>query len=198
MNIHHRPQNAAKRALAGLLVVLCSFPLLGASSGPTPSSSADAGPAPQVDVISAAVFAGTSSAPTPEVWRTATKLSGVRMGRGAIGEGCVVEHVKEWVRVRCQNLVTARVDLVSGEPRDLSIVAEADQPQQYGDLMDAVFSMHPGDRRIVQWLVRDTWMDVWHGDGDGLLTGGDMVIGPMFGVALQVDWSGPEPKISLF
>src|SRR5690348_14746524 len=102
MNSHHPPRNTAKRALAGLLVLLCAFPLLGAAPGPTPSSSASAAPVPPVDGLSAAVFAGTSAAPAAEAWQTATKLSGVRMGRGAINNGCVVEHVKEWVRVRCE------------------------------------------------------------------------------------------------
>lgn len=197
MNSHHPSQGAAKRALAGLLVLLCSFPLLGASSGPTPSSSAGATPFLPVEVVSAAVFAGTSGAPAQEAWQTATKLFGVRMGRGAIDNRCVVEHVKEWVRVRCDALSTARVDLVSGEKRDLSIVIEPKRERLFGDAMDAVFSMHPGDRRIIQWLAADDWAEVWHGD-EGLMASGARVIGPMFGVALQVDWSGPEPKISLF
>jgi hypothetical protein len=197
MNRHQPSRNAAKRALAGLLVLLGSFPLLGAASGPTASPSASAGPSPPLEVVSAAVFAGTSAAPAPEAWQTATRLSGVRMGRGAIDKKCVVDHVKEWVRVRCEDLSTARVDLVAGEKRDLSIVIEANRQLQFGDNIEAVFSMHPGDRRILQWLEPDEWLDVWHGD-EGLMASGVRVIGPMFGAALQVDWSGAEPKISLF
>jgi hypothetical protein len=189
-------RRGARLALSGL-VVLLSLPLLGASPAPTASSSAGAPTPPPVDVMSAAVLAGTSSAPTPEAWKTARKLSGVRMGRGAIDNGCVVEHVQEWVRVRCEKLNTGRVDLVSGEKRDFSIAAAEHSTGMFGEDMQPVFSMHPGDRRIVQWLEPDMWEEVWWGD-EGLMASGARVIGPMFGAALQVDWSGPEPKMSLF
>jgi hypothetical protein len=103
----------------------------------------------------------------------------------------------EWVRVRCAKLTTGRVDLVSGEKRDFSILAEDHSAREFGEDMQAVFSMHPGDRRVVQWLEPDDWMEVWWGD-EGLMASGMRVVGPMFGAALQVDWSGPEPKMSLF
>jgi hypothetical protein len=119
------------------------------------------------------------------------------MGRGAIDNGCVVEHVLEWVRVRCEKLTTGRVDLVAGEKRDFSIAVADHSGGMFGEDMRAVFSMHPGDRRIVQWLVPDEWEDVWWGD-EGLMASGVRVVGPMFGAALQVDWSGPEPKMFLF
>jgi hypothetical protein len=147
--------------------------------------------------MSAAAFAGTSPAPTAEAWKTARKLSGVRMGRGAIDNGCVVEHVQEWVRVRCEKLTTARVDLVAGEKRDFSITAGDHSVGMFGEDMQAVLSMHPGDRRVVQWLAPDEWTDVWWGD-EGLMSSEARVVGPMFGAALQVDWSGQEPKMSLF
>jgi hypothetical protein len=169
--------------------------LLGASPAPTVSSSASA--PPPVDVLSAAAFAGTSAAPTAESWKTARKLTGVRMGRGAIDNGCVVEHVQEWVRVRCERLTTGRVDLVAGEKRDFSITVADQSAHSFGEDMQAVFSMHPGDRRVVQWLAPDEWIETWWGD-EGLMASGARVIGPMFGAALQVDWSGPEPKMSLF
>jgi hypothetical protein len=194
MNTHSPSRSAARRALPGLLALL-ALPLLGAAPAPTASSSASA--PPPVDILSATAFAGTSAAPTPEAWKTATRLSGVRLGRGAIDNGCLVEHVREWVRVRCAKLTTGRVDLVAGEKRDFSITIADKSAGQFGEDMQAVFSMHAGDRRVVQWLEPDEWTDVWWGD-EGLMSSGSRVIGPMFGAALQVDWSGPEPKMSLF
>lgn len=196
MNPHSPSRKAARRALSGL-VVLLSLPLLGASPPPATSSSTGAPTPPPVDMMSASVFVGTSPVPTPEAWKTAKMLSGVRMGRGAIDNGCVVEHVLEWVRVRCERLTTGRMDLVAGEKRDFSIVATGYVDWKLGENMSAVFSMRPGDRRVVQWLEPDEWEEVWWGD-EGLMASGVRVVGPMFGAALQVDWSGAEPKMSLF
>lgn len=216
MNTPRNPPRAARRALAGL-VALLSIPLLGASPAPSASLSAGAPAGPPVDVLSAAAFTdskaprpdyskGPSSvddyvaptrAPTPEEWKGAARLSGVRMGREAIDHGCVVEHIREWVRVRCPDLATARVDLVAGEKRDFSIFVPETSPHYLGENMQAVFSMHLGDRRVVQWLASDEWMEVWGRPGD-LMASGARVIGPMFGAVLQVDWSRREPKMSLF
>jgi hypothetical protein len=196
MTTQSSSRNLPQRALPGLLVLL-ALPLLGASPAPTASSSAGAPTPPPVDVMSASLFVGTSPAPPPEAWKTAKTLSGVRMGRGAIDNGCVVEHVLEWVRVRCEKLTTGRVDLVAGEKRDFSIAVADHSGGMFGENMLAVFSMRSGDRRVVQWLAPDEWEDVWWGD-EGLMASGVRVVGPMFGAALQVDWSGPEPKMSLF
>lgn len=189
----------AAAALALALVLSISFPFLSASAEPAPSSSGSASaPEPPADPISAAAFAGNSKAPPDEAWKTARPLSGVRIGRDAKDNKCVVKHVAEWVRVSCAGLDSGRVDLIAGEARDLSIlVATTKEPSVlFGDDMQVQFSMRPGDRRIIQWLETDVWWEVW---GGGTMASGLRVIGPMFGVMLQVDWTeGSEPTIALF
>jgi hypothetical protein len=119
----------------------------------------------------------------------------VRQGRWAKDNDCFISHVREWVRVSCARLSGARVDLLSGEARDLQIsVGESRWP--FGDDMTVQFSMRPGDRRVIQWIEPDTWISVW---GHGTMSSGHQLQGPMYGMVVQVDWaSGPEPTLTMY
>ncbi len=164
-----------------------------AASAPAASASASPPAAP----LSAALFEGTSSPPAEAAWKDAAEISGVRMGDEARRRGCTVTHVASWVRVGCKALMAARVDLLAGEKRDFSILRTGEGYQ--GEAMTAQFSMRPGDRRIIQWIAPDLWEDVWPGDNGDWMTDGARPIGPMYGMAVQVDWaSGSEPLISMF
>lgn len=193
MIAHDRSPSAARRALPYLTALFVSLPFLGASAAPPPSASASAAPPPEV--MSAALFSGTSSAPSAAAWKTARPLEGVRVGRDAARHKCVITHVAEWIRVTCPN--TGRADLVAGEKRDLTLTL-GDEPvaDMYGDAMTAQFSMRPGDRRVIQWIEPDLWWSVWD---HGAMASGFMVTGAMSGAVLQVAWAaGSEPVLSMY
>lgn len=180
-----------------LTTALLLLPLLGASTDPPPAPSGSASAAaPQSVPLTAALFAGQTKAPPEEAWKSAPVLSGIRRGRQ---HNCQAKHVAEWVRIRCDGLTTARVDLLAGEKRDLTILEDQDKEGRYmGENMGVQFSMRPGDRRVIQWAEADLWSEVWRGD-DGWMSGGARSIGGMLGMVLQVDWaSGPEPVISMY
>ena len=106
-------------------------------------------------------------------------------------------YIAEWIRVECHAMRAARVDILAGEKRDFTVIGSPDG--YHGEDMTAQFSMRPGDRRIIQWIMSDTWSDIWRGENGEWFTGGSHYQGPMLGVAVQVDWaSGPEPIISIF
>jgi hypothetical protein len=190
-----RPR-AARRAVPLFTALFLSLPFLGASADPLPSPSGSA-VAPLASVLSAALFEGTSKAPTEEAWRSAAPLSGVRMGRDAQRHECFVKRIAEWIRIGCAKQTTGRVDLLAGEKRDLTILLDKEEGF-FGNKMVAQFSMHPGDRRVIQWIEPDLWWSTWTSDGQKWASG-FQVTGPMFGMVMQVDWSaGPEPVISIF
>jgi hypothetical protein len=188
-------RRSVRIALATL--VLASAPFLGASADPDPLTCTSASASPAPPTLTAALFAGTSSAPSEDAWRSAAPIPGVRMGEGARAQGCRAWHVAEWVRIGCGGLEAVRIDLLAGEKRDLTLLGSKDGSQ--GEEMTAQFSMRPGDRRILQWIAPDLWEEVWPGDNGDWMTGGAHAIGPMYGVSLQVDWaSGSDPIISMF
>ncbi len=119
------------------------------------------------------------------------------MGADAERHHCLVKHIGEWVRIDCTEMNTSRVDILAGEKRDFSVIVGSSG--LHGDNMQAQFSMHVGDRRIIQWMMDDTWSQVWPGDNGEWMSGGSNSRGPMLGVSVQVDWaSGAEPMISIF
>ena len=194
----------SRRALALLFFGLLSAPLLAASadsadpassSAPAPSGSASA--APRSDALSAAALSGSTKAPPDQAWKDAVAVTGIRMGADADHHGCRVTHIAEWVRVSCGEMNAARVDLLAGEKRDLTIIGSPSG--SHGEDMSAQFSMRPGDRRILQWIMSDLWSQVWPGDNGEWMSGGSENRGPMLGVSVQVDWaSGPEPIIAIY
>lgn len=193
----------SRRAAALFLYVFLSLPFLMALSDPAPSEppaplpSGSASASPPRDVLSAALFSGTSKAPPEEAWKNATLISGIRIGADAVRHSCDVRHIAEWVRVECDDMRAARVDILAGEKRDFTVIGSPDG--YHGEKMSAQFSMRPGDRRIIQWIMSDTWSEVWPGDNGEWMSGGPQSRGPMLGVAVQVDWaSGPEPILSIF
>jgi hypothetical protein len=185
-----------------LAAIVLSLPLLGGSADPAPSPSGSAAAEPEKPAavpLSAALFAEPpTAAPPEEAWQTARAISGIRMGRDARKHGCSVKHVGAWVRVGCDALDTGRIDLLTGETRDLSFRVDKDAKGYLdGDSMFVQFSMRAGDRRIVQWASPDMWVWVWR-DGPDLMASGAQPVGGMLGVVLQVDWaSGTEPVITL-
>jgi hypothetical protein len=191
----------SKRAPALIVFVFLSIPFLvasadSASSSPGPSASASV--APPKHPISASIFAGTSKAPAEEAWKDAVEVTGIRMGADAERHSCRVKHIGEWVRIECNDMRAARVDILAGEKRDFTVIGSSEG--WHGENMKAQFSMHSGDRRIIQWIMSDTWSTVWPGDNPGeWMSGGPENQGPMLGVAVQVDWAaGPDPIISIF
>jgi len=193
-----------QRAPALFVFVFLSVPLLVASAeSPSPEASASASAAsasasggPRKDQLSAAIFSGTSKAPPESAWKEAVVVTGIRMGADAEKHACRVTHINEWVRIECTEMSSARVDILAGEKRDFTVIG--DSSGYHGENMKAQFSMRAGDRRIVQWIMADTWSFVWMGD-EGWASGGGENQGPMLGVSVQVDWAtGPEPMISIF
>jgi len=193
----------SQRLPALFVFAFLSVPLLVASADPpaadssSPAASSSASAAPKQDPLSAAIFAGSSKAPPESAWKDAVKISGVRIGADAERHKCYASHIAEWVRIECPEMNAGRVDLLAGEKRDFTIIAAKDG--WHGENMQVQFSMRPGDRRIIQWIMPDLWSEVWGGDNGEWLSGGSMNQGPMLGVAVQVDWaSGTEPMISIF
>lgn len=183
--------------------VFLSVPLLVAAADPTPAdltspaASSSASAAPKEDALSNAIFAGSTKAPPESAWKDAVKISGIRIGADAQRHGCYVRHIAEWVRIECPLMDAGRVDILAGEKRDFTIIGAKDG--WHGENMQVQFSMHQGDRRIIQWIMPDLWSEVWGGDNGEWMSGGPMNQGPMLGVSVQVDWaSGPEPMISIF
>jgi hypothetical protein len=193
----------SQRIPALFVFVFLSIPLLVASAQSSPTDSAAAGAsasasaaAPPKDPVSAKLFTGTSAAPSEDAWKTAVEVTEIRIGADARRHACKMTHINEWVRIHCSNLMAARVDILAGEKRDFKIIGSSDG--YHGEYMQVQFSMHVGDRRIIQWTMDDTWSQVWPGE-DGWMSGGSETQGPMFGVAVQVDWaSESEPLISIF
>lgn len=196
----------SQRLPALFVFMALSVPLLVASADPSPadstspaaSGSGSAQAAPRKDLISAAIFAGTTKAPSEEAWKKdAVEVTGIRIGADAERHDCIVKHIAEWVRVDCPPMDTARVDILAGEKRDFTVIGSTDGWQ--GENMQVQFSMRPGDRRIIQWTMSDLWSEVWPGDNGEWLSGIPNSIGPMFGVSVQVDWaSGSEPMIWVY
>jgi len=193
----------SRRATALFLFVVLSTSFHMASADSTPSApsaplpSGSASVPPPRDPLSAALFTGTSKAPPEQAWKNATLISGIRIGADAARHSCHVKHIAEWVRVDCDDMRAARVDILAGEKRDFTVLGSSDG--FHGENMTAQFSMRPGDRRIIQWIMSDTWSFVWLGENGDWLSGGSESRGAMLGVVVQVDWaSGPEPIISIF
>jgi hypothetical protein len=193
----------SQRLPALFVFVFLSVPLLVASADPpaadssAPAASSSANAEPKQDSLSAAIFAGQTKAPPESAWKDAVKISGVRIGADAERHKCYASHIAEWVRIECPLMDAARVDILAGEKRDFSVIGSKEG--WHGEVMRAQFSMRPGDRRIIQWIMPDLWSEVWPGDNGEWMSGGPMNQGPMFGVSVQVDWaSGPEPLISIF
>jgi len=171
----------ATRAFSFLAAVFLSIPFLGASADPAPSPSDKSKPPPE------------------QAWKSAEPFPGLRMGRDAKNHTCFAKRIGEWVRIGCSDLEAGRVDLLSGETRDLTILMDKeDSHGLQGNKMVAQFSMRQGDRRVIQWLEPDVWWWVWQGE-EGLMGSGFEVTGPMFGMVAQVDWaSGPDPLIAIY
>lgn len=194
----------SQRIPAFFVFVFLSIPLLVASAQSTPSEPSSAAPsaggsaaAPPKDPISATLFSGTTKAPSEDAWKNAVEITGIRIGADAARHGCYAKHIGEWVRIDCAEMRAGRVDLLAGEKRDFTIIGSKDGWD--GERMQAQFSMHSGDRRIIQWLMPDLWSQVWPGDNGEWMSGGSESRGPMLGASVQVDWaSGPEPMISIF
>lgn len=179
-----------------LVAVFLFIPFAGAADTTPTTSSSTATPPPST--LSAALFSGTTAAPPDDAWKTAPELKGIRMGRGAHRHSCVVKQIAEWVSIACSDLPTARVDLIAGEKRDLKFFNTGERASFFGSSAGAQFSMHPGDRRVIQWTSPDLWWSVWQGD-EGKMASGIMPIGSLFGLMVQVDWaSGPEPVIAIY
>lgn len=189
--------------LGGILsllgAVFLATPLPNAAADPTPATSSSASaPAPAPAVMSAALFAGTTKAPSEDAWNTAAELTGVRMGKEAIRHSCQVKHIAQWVRIHCHDLSVVRADLIAGEKRDLQLIKSKGRYSFDGENVDAQFSMHAGDRRVIQWTAPDLWWSVWQGD-EGKMASGIVSIGQLFGLMVQVDWaSGAEPIIAIY
>jgi hypothetical protein len=197
MNQMKEPRRAAFiKAIPLVLVAIVLFmPFVGAAADPAPATSSSAS-APPTSPLSAAIFAGTSPAPSAEAWKTAAIVTGVRIGGEARRHECYVKHVADWVRIECNNLGAGRADLLAGEKRDLTLFKGSVRSFDGEDIV-AQFSMRPGDRRVIQWTSQDFWWWTWNGD-EGLMASGIQSIGPMYGLVAQIDWaSGPEPIISL-
>lgn len=194
----------SQRVPALFVFVFLSIPLLVASAesppeatGAAASASGSASAAPRKDALSAAIFAGTSKAPADNAWKEAVEITGLRIGADAERHKCYAKHIGEWVRIECPEMDAGRVDILAGEKRDFTVIGASEGYQ--GENMQVQFSMHKGDRRIIQWTMPDLWSEVWPGDNGEWMSGGSNSQGPMLGVALQVDWaSGPEPIISIF
>jgi hypothetical protein len=177
--------------------LLASAPFFGAIADPTPSPSGSADAGPPAAPLSAALFTGTTAAPSEEAWKSAEAISGVRMGDEAKRNDCKVTHVAEWVRVRCERLQAVRIDVLAGEKRDFSVLPGGNDYR--GDRLLMQFSMRRGDRRVIQGTAADLWQDIWPGEGGEWFSGGSQPQGPMYGVAVQVDWASvDEPMISVF
>ena len=193
----------SRRAPALFVLVFLAIPFLPASAESEEPASSAAAPsgsasvAPPHDRVSAALFSGTTTAPPDNAWKKAVKLEGIRIGADADRHDCFMVHIAEWVRVVCGKMSSARVDILAGEKRDFRVIGS---PEGYhGEDMRAQFSMRKGDRRIIQWIMVDTWSEVWPSGNGEWMSGGAQSRGPMLGVTVQVDWaSGPEPMISIF
>jgi hypothetical protein len=196
----------SQRLPALFVFVALSVPLLVASADPSPadsaspaaSASASAKAGPRKDPISAAIFAGTTKAPSEEAWKKdAVAVDGVRMSADAERHRCYVKHIAEWVRIECPEMDTARVDILAGEKRDFSVIGSSEGWN--GENMQVQFSMRPGDRRVIQWVMADLWSEVWPGDNGEWMSGIPNSLGPMLGASVQVDWaSGSEPMIWVY
>jgi hypothetical protein len=193
----------SRRAPALFVLVFLALPFLPASADPGQPASSAAAPsgsassAPPPDPVTAALFSGTTAAPPDDAWKKAVKLGGVRLGVDASRHGCYMVHIAEWVRVVCSEMSSARVDILAGEKRDFKVIGSSEG--DHGEDMRAQFSIRQGDRRIIQWIMSDTWSQIWPGDYGEWMSGGAQSQGPMLGVTVQVDWaSGPEPMISIF
>jgi len=202
MNQNNTPRRAAfvKGFLLISVAIVLSVPFVGAAADPTPApatSSSASGP-PKAP-LSAALFAGTSKAPSDDAWKNAERITGVRMGNEAGRHGCYVKHVAEWVRIQCDSLGTSRADLAAGEKRDLTLFKVPDVGYTSGgENVVAQFSMHPGDRRVIQWIAQDLWWWTWDGD-EGRMASGIQSMGAMYGLVAQIDWaSGPEPIMTIY
>jgi hypothetical protein len=193
----------SRRAPGLFIVVFLAIPFLPASADseqPASSASAPSGSAssaPSHDPVSAALFSGTTTAPPDNAWKNAVKLGGIRIGADASRHGCHMVHIAEWVRVVCGEMRSARVDILAGEKRDFRVIGSSDG--YHGEDMQAQLSIRQGDRRIIQWIMSDTWSEIWPGENGEWMSGGGQSRGPMLGVTVQIDWaSGPEPMISIF
>lgn len=177
------------------VVMFIPFTNAAADSTPAPSSSAAA---PVPTALSAALFTETTKAPSDQAWAAAPDLTGIRMGNEALHHRCAVRRVAEWVRIQCGNLSTTRADLVAGEKRDLTFFQTGESSAWLKEAhIGAQFSMRPGDRRLIQFISPDLWWSVWQGD-EGKMASGIVTVGAMFGIMVQVDWSGPEPVIAIY
>jgi hypothetical protein len=201
MVMNHRSHRRRPKIVKGIAAILPMFlfclPFIGNAADPTPATSSSAS-APTESILSAALFSGTSPAPTEDAWRSATEIKGVRIGYEARRRLCTVKHVAEWVRIQCTDLNATRVDLVAGEKRDLKFIKTESGYSMYGENVAVQFSMRPGDRRVLHWIMPDVWWYVWDGD-EGKMASGFQPMGPMFGLMVQIDWaSGSEPIISVY
>jgi len=199
--MEYRPKNRrttiVKKIGAIFIAGIFCIPFVGAAADPTPATSSSA-VVPEESTLSAALFSGTTPAPPESAWKSASDLKGVRMGTDARNHRCSVKYIAEWVRIQCDNLSTARADLIAGEKRDLKFVNMDTGFTIEGNNVAAQFSMRPGDRRVIQWVSPDLWWSVWQGD-EGKMASGIESIGSVFGLMAQVDWaSGPEPTISIY
>lgn len=191
--VENRRNNMVRKTISLFVAGLFCIPFVGAAADSNSTAAM-----PSTSNAAASPFAGKTSEPAAAAWKSATIVEGVRMGTGAHKHAYTVRHVAEWVRIQCNDLSTARADLVAGKKRDLKFFKVDEGSSIEGDHVVAQFSLRPGDRRVIQWTSPDLWWSVWQGD-EGKMASGIQPIGAVFGVMAQIDWSsGSEPIISIY
>lgn len=99
-----------------------------------------------------------SKPPTIAEWDAAKDIS----APGLAGY-CWLRRVREWLRARCEVRPGNTIDLVAGKSADVYFsvkiggglcVPDEQEGQICWDLMEAVFPLRRGDRRLFQWTLK--------------------------------------------
>jgi hypothetical protein len=169
--------------LAGSLVIKPSSSSADSASSPEPSASAassgaaDAGPPlPKFD---AEPFSDEKTAsPTAADWKPTLPVA----LSDPLPFGCKAYRVREWVKIRCSQLATAEVAMLSGD-RD-GVMLFIDPPRGEGFTVspggEIVFPVRRGDRRVFEW---STFGESYEGPGF-----------PELAFVISQSWTPDEPS----
>ena len=95
-----------------------------------------------------------SKQPTAAEWKDAPRVRLTRMGPAAAAAGCRAYRLREWVRIRCPELVTSAISLLGGKPDGVAFWIT---PPGSGSALprgaEALFPIRRGDRRVIQILT---------------------------------------------
>lgn len=149
------------------------------SAGPAAGAPAsEAGPTPLPKFDAEPFSAEKSPAPTPADWKPTTPVALT----DPLPHGCKAYRVREWVKIRCSQLQSSEIAMLTGDREGVMLFIDPPIPDRSpaspgGEI---VFPVRRGDRRVFEW---STFGESYEGPGF-----------PELAFLISESWAPDEPS----